>query len=89
MSDVNPLLSDRTVQGAANAVESLLDHGKINKPTTTQTQKPEADKVVQEKKTEEAKPVKEAAETKTEEQPQSETQSEEETQKVEDQVKAS
>ena len=88
MSDVNPLLSTRTVEGAAGAVESLLDQGKINKPTTKQTQEAKADKVVQEKKTEEAKPTKEATETKTEEQPQSETQSEE-TQKVEDQVKAS
>ena len=88
MSDVNPLLSTRTVEGAAGAVESLLDQGKINKPTTTQTQEAKADKVVQEKKTEEAKPTQEATETKTEEQPQSKTQSEE-TQKVEDQVKAS
>ena len=88
MSDVNPLLSTRTVQGAAGAVESLLDQGKINEPTTKQTQEVKADKVVQEKKTEEAKPTQEATETKTEEQPQSETQSEE-TQKVEDQVKAS
>ena len=89
MSDVNPLLSTRTVEGAAGAVESLLDQGKINKPTTTQTQEAKADKVVQEKKTEEAKPTKEATETKTEEQPQSKTQSEETVQKVEDQVKAS
>ena len=89
MSDVNPLLSTRTVEGAAGAVESLLDQGKINKPTTKQTQEVKADKVVQEKKTEEANPTQEATETKTEEQPQSETQSEEETQKVEDQVKAS
>ena len=89
MSDVNPLLSTRTVEGAAGAVESLVDQGKINEPTTKQTQEVKADKVVQEKKTEEAKPTKEATETKTEEQPQSETQSEEETQKVEDQVKAS
>ena len=88
MSDVNPLLSTRTVEGAAGAVESLLDQGKINEPTTKQTQEVKADKVVQEKKTEEAKPTKEATETKTEEQPQSKTQSEE-TQKVEDQVKAS
>jgi len=88
MSDVNPLLSTRTVEGAAGAVESLLDQGKINKPITKQTQEAKADKVVQEKKTEEAKPTQEATETKTEEQPQSETQSEE-TQKVEDQVKAS
>jgi len=89
MSDVNPLLSTRTVQGAAGAVESLLDQGKINEPTTKQTQEVKADKVVQEKKTEEAKPTKEATETKTEEQPQSKTQSEETVQKVEDQVKAS
>ena len=89
MSDVNPLLSTRTVEGAAGAVESLLDQGKINKPKTTQTQEAKADKVVQEEKTEEAKPTKEATETKTEAQPQSETQSEEETQKVEDQLKAS
>jgi len=89
MSDVNPLLSTRTVQGAAGAVESLLDQGKINEPTTKQTQEVKADKVVQEKKTEEAKPTQEATETKTEEQPQSKTQSEETVQKVEDQVKAS
>ena len=89
MSDVNPLLSTRTVEGAAGAVESLLDQGKINKPITKQTQEAKADKVVQEKKTEEAKPTKEATETKTEEQPQSKTQSEETVQKVEDQVKAS
>ena len=88
MSDVNPLLSTRTVEGAAGAVESLLDQGKINKPITKQTQETKADKVVQKKKTEEAKPTQEATETKTEEQPQSETQSEE-IQKVEDQVKAS
>jgi len=89
MSDVNPLLSPKTVQGAASAVETLLDQGHINKPTTTQSQKAKVDKVVQEEKTEEAKPTQEATETKTEEQQQSETQSEEETQKVEDQVKAS
>ena len=89
MSDVNPLLSTRTVEGAAGAVESLLDQGKINKPITKQTQEAKADKVVQKKKTEEAKPTQEATETKTEEQPQSKTQSEETVQKVEDQVKAS
>ena len=45
MSDVNPLLSTRTVEGAAGAVESLLDQGKINEPTTKQTQEVKADKV--------------------------------------------
>ena len=64
MSDVNPLLSTRTVEGAAGAVESLLDQGKINEPTTKQTQEVTADKVVQKKKTEEANPTQEATETK-------------------------
>ena len=86
MSDVNPLLSTRTVEGAAGAVESLLDQGKINKPITKQTQEAKADKV--DTKKEEVKSEKETSPKKSEDQPQSETQSEE-TQKVEDQVKAS
>ena len=34
MSDVNPLLSNKAMQGAANAVEGLLDQGKINTKIT-------------------------------------------------------
>jgi hypothetical protein len=39
MSDVNPLLTNRSVQGAANAVEGLLDQGKINTEITGEPQK--------------------------------------------------
>ena len=39
MSDVNPLLTNRSVQGAAKAVEGLLDQGKINTEITGEPQK--------------------------------------------------
>jgi hypothetical protein len=39
MSDVNPLLTNRSVQGAAKAVEGLLDQGKINTEITGESQK--------------------------------------------------
>ena len=39
MSDVNPLLSNKAMQGAANAVEGLLDQGKINTKITSEPQK--------------------------------------------------
>jgi len=87
MSDVNPLLSPTTVQGAANAVESLLDQGKIITKTTKEPQKVKADKV--DTKPEEVKSEKETSPKKSEDQPQSETQSEGEPQEVEDQVQAS
>ena len=87
MSDVNPLLSSRTMQGAADAVEGLLDQKGINKPTTNEPQKAKADKV--DTKKEEVKSEKETSPKKSEDQPQSETQTEEKTQEVEDQVKAS
>ena len=64
MSDVNPLLSTRTVEGAAGAVESLLDQGKINKPTTKQTQEAKADRV--DTKKEEVKSEKETSPKKSE-----------------------
>ena len=87
MSDVNPLLSSRTMQGAADAVEGLLDQKGINKPTTDEPQKAKADKV--DTKKEEVKSEKETSPKKSEDQPQSETQTEEKTQEVEDQVQAS
>jgi len=87
MSDANPLLSTKTMQGAASAVEGLLNQKIINKPITNEPQKAEADKVDTKKK--EVKPEKETSDKKSEDQPQSETQSEEKTQEVEDQVQAS
>ena len=39
MSDVNPLLSNKAMQGAANAVEGLLDQGKVNTKITSEPQK--------------------------------------------------
>ena len=39
MSEVNPLLSNRTMRGAAKAVEGLLDQGKINTEITDEPQK--------------------------------------------------
>ena len=45
MSEANPLLSNRTMQGAAKAVEGLLDQGKINEPITNEPQEKKADKV--------------------------------------------
>ena len=75
MSDVNPLLSNKAMQGAANAVEGLLDQGKINTKITSEPQKEVAkdelrktedktednSKVQTEEKTE-AQPVREAEE---------------------------
>ena len=74
MSDVNPLLSSKAMQGAAKAVEGLLDQGKINTKTTDEPQKevakeepkktevkPEDNSKVQPEETKtEAKPEKEA-----------------------------
>jgi len=76
------------MQGAANAVEGLLDQKSINKSITDEPQKAKADKV-DIKKEVEVKPEKETSEKKSEDQPQSETQTEEKTQEVEDQVQAS
>jgi hypothetical protein len=50
MSEVNPLLSNRTMRGAAKAVEGLLDQGKVNQSTTTEQQDEAAND--QQKKTE-------------------------------------
>ena len=75
MSELNPLLSDKAMQGAAKAVEGLLDQGKINTKTTSEPKKEvakeepkktedkteENSKVQTEEKTE-AQPVKEAEE---------------------------
>jgi len=75
MSEANPLLSDKAMQGAAKAVEGLLDQGKINTKTTSEPKKEvakeepkktedkteENSKVQTEEKTE-AQPVKEAEE---------------------------
>ena len=52
MSDANPLLSNRTMQGAAKAVEGLLDQGKIN---TEITDEPQKEAVKEEPKKTEAK----------------------------------
>ena len=76
MSDVNPLLSNKAMQGAANAVEGLLDQGKINTKITSEPQKEVAkeepkktedktednSKVQPEEKNSEAQPEKEAPE---------------------------
>ena len=75
MSDVNPLLSNKAMQGAANAVEGLLDQGKVNTKITSEPQKEavkeepkktedkteDNSKVQTEEKTE-AQPVREAEE---------------------------
>jgi len=75
MSELNPLLSDKAMQGAAKAVEGLLDQGKINtkitsepkkevakeEPKKTEDKTEENSKVQTEEKTE-AQPVKEAEE---------------------------
>jgi len=75
MSEVNPLLSNKAMQGAANAVEGLLDQGKINTKITSEPQKEavkeepkktedkteDNSKVQTEEKTE-AQPVREAEE---------------------------
>ena len=74
MSDVTPLLSSKAMQGAAKAVEGLLDQGKINTKTTDEPQKEVAkeepkktevkpednSKVQEEEKKTEAQPEKEA-----------------------------
>ena len=74
MSDANPLLSNKTMQGAAKAVEGLLDQGKINTKITDEPQKEVAkeepkkteaeaednSKVQEEEKKTEAQPEKEA-----------------------------
>ena len=39
MSEVNPLLSSQAMQGAAKAVEGLLDQGQVNTKTTSEPQK--------------------------------------------------
>jgi len=76
MSDVNPLLTNRSVQGAANAVEGLLDQGKINteitgepqkeavkeEPKKTKDETEETSEVQPEEKKSEAQPEKEAEE---------------------------
>ena len=76
MSDVNPLLSNKAMQGAANAVEGLLDQGKVNTKITSEPQKEVAkeepkktedktednSKVQPEEKNSEAQPEKEAPE---------------------------
>ena len=75
MSETNPLLSNKAMQGAANAVEGLLDQGKINTKITSEPQKEavkeepkktedkteDNSKVQTEEKTE-AQPVREAEE---------------------------
>jgi len=72
MSDVNPLLSSKAMQGAAKAVEGLLDQGQLNTKTTSEPQKEAAkeepkktetdnSKVQPEEQTE-AQPAKEATE---------------------------
>ena len=76
MSDVNPLLSNKAMQGAANAVEWLLDQGKVNTKITSEPQKEVAkeepkktedktednSKVQPEEKNSEAQPEKEVPE---------------------------
>jgi len=76
MSDVNPLLTNRSMQGAANAVEGLLDQGKINteitgepqkeaakeEPKKTKDETEETSEVQPEEKKSEAQPEKEAEE---------------------------
>ena len=79
MSDVNPLLSSKAMQGAAKAVEGLLDQGKINTKTTDEPQKEVAK---EEPKKTEVKPEDNSKvqpeETKTEAQPEKEAEVEEE-----------
>ena len=76
MSEVNPLLTNRSMQGAAKAVEGLLDQGKINAEITSESQKEavkeepkktkdkteETSEVQPEEKKSEAQPEKEAEE---------------------------
>ena len=79
MSDANPLLSNKTMQGAAKAVEGLLDQGKIN---TEITDEPQKEAVKEEPKKTEAKAEDNSKvqeeEKKTEAQPEKEAEVEEE-----------
>lgn len=79
MSEANPLLSNRTMQGAAKAVEGLLDQGKIN---TEITDEPQKEAVKEEPKKTEAKAEDNSKvqeeEKKTEAQPEKEAEVEEE-----------
>ena len=72
MSDVNPLLSNRTMRGAAKAVEGLLDQGKENQSITSEQQDKAAQKEEPKKteaKVEENSPVETKQEEATETQP--------------------
>jgi len=80
MSDVNPLLTNKSMQGAAKAVEGLLDQGKINTKITDEPQK-EAVKDQPKKtevKTEDNSKVETKEEQKTETQPEKEVEVQEE-----------
>ena len=80
MSDVNPLLTNKSMQGAAKAVEGLLDQGKINTEITDEPQK-EAVKDQPKKtevKTEDNSKVETKEETRTDAQPEKEVEVQEE-----------
>ena len=80
MSDVNPLLTNKSMQGAAKAVEGLLDQGKINTKITEEPQK-EAVKDQPKKtevKTEDNSKVEPKEETRTDAQPEKEVEVQEE-----------
>jgi len=80
MSDVNPLLTNKSMQGAAKAVEGLLDQGKINTEITDEPQK-EAVKDQPKKtevKTEDNSKVEPKEETRTDAQPEKEVEVQEE-----------
>ena len=80
MSDVNPLLTNKSMQGAAKAVEGLLDQGKINTEITDEPQK-EAVKDQPKKtevKTEDNSKVEPKEETRTDAQPEKEAEVQEE-----------
>ena len=80
MSDVNPLLTNKSMQGAAKAVEGLLDQGKINTEITDEPQK-EAVKDQPKKtevKTEDNSKVETKEETRTDAQPEKEAEVQEE-----------
>ena len=80
MSDVNPLLTNKSMQGAAKAVEGLLDQGKINTKITEEPQK-EAVKDQPKKtevKTEDNSKVETKEETRTDAQPEKEAEVQEE-----------
>jgi hypothetical protein len=83
MSELNPLLSDKAMQGAAKAVEGLLDQGKINTKTTSEPKKEVAKEEPKktEDKTEENSKVQ--TEEKTEAQPVREAEEQEEASKKE------